>query len=210
MDAIRARTSTLGALRGYAQARVLVQRTARSGRCLDEHRQSCSPVWLGPGGDGCWRPARHLIHATDPCDGNHPTGLPTSCRTSRTRRLQQRLLNSWWPAAAQIADIKERVLAENDLLQYRTDNQVKIWTGIVQALGAGVLAIGAYFTWRNLRVASEAQISNRFTQAIGQVGAELKDGQPNLEVRLGGIYALERIARDSPRDHWSIIEVLTA
>jgi Pentapeptide repeats (8 copies) len=31
-----------------------------------------------------------------------------------------------------------------------------------------------------------------------------------LEVRLGGIYALERIARDSPRDRWTIMEVLTA
>jgi hypothetical protein len=31
-----------------------------------------------------------------------------------------------------------------------------------------------------------------------------------LEVRLGGIYALERIAHDSPRDHWTILEVLTA
>jgi hypothetical protein len=30
-----------------------------------------------------------------------------------------------------------------------------------------------------------------------------------LEVRLGGIYALERIARDSPTDHWTIIEVLS-
>jgi Pentapeptide repeats (8 copies) len=29
-------------------------------------------------------------------------------------------------------------------------------------------------------------------------------------VRLGGIYALERIAHDSPRDHWTIVEVLTA
>jgi Pentapeptide repeats (8 copies) len=31
-----------------------------------------------------------------------------------------------------------------------------------------------------------------------------------LELRLGGIYALERIARDSERDHWPIMEVLTA
>ncbi|MBV9546026.1 MAG: pentapeptide repeat-containing protein [Chloroflexi bacterium] len=38
----------------------------------------------------------------------------------------------------------------------------------------------------------------------------MEDGKPNLEVRLGGIYALERIARDSPRDHWTIMEVLTA
>jgi hypothetical protein len=31
-----------------------------------------------------------------------------------------------------------------------------------------------------------------------------------VEVRLGAIYALERIAQDSPRDHWTIMEVLTA
>jgi uncharacterized protein YjbI with pentapeptide repeats len=34
--------------------------------------------------------------------------------------------------------------------------------------------------------------------------------KPNVEVRLGAIYALERIAFDSPRDHWPIMEVLTA
>jgi uncharacterized protein YjbI with pentapeptide repeats len=32
----------------------------------------------------------------------------------------------------------------------------------------------------------------------------------NVEVRLGAIYALERIARESKKDHWSIMEVLCA
>jgi hypothetical protein len=31
-----------------------------------------------------------------------------------------------------------------------------------------------------------------------------------LAVRLGGIYALERIAKDSKDDHWPVMEVLTA
>jgi len=31
-----------------------------------------------------------------------------------------------------------------------------------------------------------------------------------MEVRLGGIYALERISKDSPKDYWTIMEVLTA
>jgi hypothetical protein len=35
-------------------------------------------------------------------------------------------------------------------------------------------------------------------------------GSGQMEVRLGGIYALERIARDSARDHWPIMEILTA
>jgi hypothetical protein len=126
--------------------------------------------------------------------------------------------------AAQIADRRERVTALKDVSQYQIDNQIKIWTGIVQAIGVVVLAVGGYFTWHNLRVGQanlratqqkldidrEGQITNRFTQAVGQLGAELKDGKPNLEVRLGGIYALERIARDSPRDHWTIMEILTA
>ncbi len=34
--------------------------------------------------------------------------------------------------------------------------------------------------------------------------------EPNLEVRIGAIYALERIAQDSPRDHIQIMEILCA
>lgn len=33
---------------------------------------------------------------------------------------------------------------------------------------------------------------------------------PNIEVRIGAIYALERISHDSPRDHIQIMEILTA
>jgi len=101
-------------------------------------------------------------------------------------------------------------------VEYAIDSRTRTWTLLAQVIGATVLAVGGFFTWRNLRVTQErldvdrqAQITNRFTQAIGQLGA-IEDGKPNLEVRLGGIYALERIARDSPRDHWTIIEVLTS
>ncbi len=117
---------------------------------------------------------------------------------------------------------RDRADLTRSALQYQADNLAKVWTTIVQALGAVVLAIGASFTWRNLQVSQrtlkttqdklevdrEAQITNRFTQAIGQLGAELKEGQANLVVRLGGIYALERIARDSVRDHGTIMDVL--
>lgn len=34
--------------------------------------------------------------------------------------------------------------------------------------------------------------------------------EPNLEVRMGAIYALERIAQDSLRDHFQIMEILSA
>lgn len=117
-----------------------------------------------------------------------------------------------------------RIIRQREVLQLASDNLAKIWTTLAQVAVGVVLAIGAVATWRNLRLTQEtlnatqeklevdreAQITNRFTQAIAQLGAHLSDGSPNLEVRLGGIYALERIARDSPRDHWTIMEVLTA
>jgi uncharacterized protein YjbI with pentapeptide repeats len=43
--------------------------------------------------------------------------------------------------------------------------------------------------------------------AVEQIG---RQGADFLQVRLGGVYALERLARDSPRDQPTIIEVLSA
>jgi hypothetical protein len=58
--------------------------------------------------------------------------------------------------------------------------------------------------------AEQGHFTERFTRAINQLGASKEDDRPNLEIRLGAIYALERLAKDSPRDHWTIMEVLTA
>jgi hypothetical protein len=70
---------------------------------------------------------------------------------------------------------------------------------------AGLIALtGAIFTGLSYRLNREGQITDRFTRAIDQIG------RPELEVRLGGIYALERIARDSRDDHPQVFEVLTA
>lgn len=41
-------------------------------------------------------------------------------------------------------------------------------------------------------------------------GKVYDDTEAAMELRLGAIYALERIARDSWKDHWPIMEVLTA
>src|SRR5215216_5233848 len=81
---------------------------------------------------------------------------------------------------------------------------------LAQILAGTALLSGLYFTWRTLQVNREGQITERFTRAIEQLGATHADNSKNLELRLGGIYALERIARESEEDHWSIMEVLTA
>ena len=75
---------------------------------------------------------------------------------------------------------------------------------LLQGLGGAVLLLGAYFAYQQLRVAQEGQITERYTRAIDQLGHKAVD------VRLGGVYALERIARDSPGDQRTVGEVLTA
>lgn len=79
-----------------------------------------------------------------------------------------------------------------------------------QIIGGVILAIGAYLTWRTLQTNRETQITNRFATAIELLGAERDDRSPKIETRLGAIYALERLAHDSPRDHWTIVEILSA
>ena len=82
---------------------------------------------------------------------------------------------------------------------------------VVQIITGLLVLVGLYWTSRrvlaaeeNARVAQEGQITERFTKAIEQLGHD------EIAIRLGGIYALERIAKDSEKDHGSIMEVLTA
>ncbi len=82
-------------------------------------------------------------------------------------------------------------------------------------LGGVAFLTGGFFTWRNfnlaqesLRVSQQGQITDRFTKAMEQLGAVDSQGKPRFEVRLGGIYSLEAIARESKDLHWPIMEVL--
>lgn len=92
-------------------------------------------------------------------------------------------------------------------------------------LWAGLTLFGATLIWRylqNLAVvvenssktlaaaertaffAAQAGETERYARAMGLLGDD------KIEVRLGGIYALERLARESSRDHGPIMEVLSA
>jgi Pentapeptide repeats (8 copies) len=101
-----------------------------------------------------------------------------------------------------VADPAKRHELEDARLKLQND----VRTTLLQALGGAVIALGAVFTYRQLQVNREGQITERFTRAIDQLGND--KGQ--LDVTLGGIYALERIAKDSPADRATIVEILTA
>jgi hypothetical protein len=62
----------------------------------------------------------------------------------------------------------------------------------------------AALTLRAVELTEQGQVTDRYTKAIEQLGSD------KVDTRMGGMYALERIARDSPRDHPTIMEVLAA
>jgi hypothetical protein len=77
--------------------------------------------------------------------------------------------------------------------------------GRLLQLGAGLFAAAALvYTARNFTLSREGHVTDRYTKAVEQVGST------ELDVKIGGIYALERVARDSARDHPTVMEVLAA
>lgn len=108
-----------------------------------------------------------------------------------------------------LAELKapERVQLEKNAADIETATRLTI----AQIIGGLALLSGLYFTYQNvktaqdnLRVTEQGKLTERFSKAVELLGSD------KLDVRLGGIYALERIARDSQKDHWTVMEVLTA
>lgn len=84
-------------------------------------------------------------------------------------------------------------------------------TALLQAVGGLVVLFGAYATWRQLRVSQdglratqEGYVTDRFSRAVDQLGSD------KLDVRIGGLHALWRIAEQSARDREAIISILAA
>src|SRR5262245_8067515 len=89
---------------------------------------------------------------------------------------------------------------------------ITAWVGVasVLVLGGGLILTNnanraqQAANLKQLKITEQGQITDRFGRAIDQLGSD------KLDVRLGGIYALERLMHDSPADESNILEVLTA
>lgn len=57
---------------------------------------------------------------------------------------------------------------------------------------------------QNTKLNQDRLIAERFMAAIEQLGHD------KVETRTGAIYALERVAQDFPKEHWTIMEILSA
>ena len=85
-----------------------------------------------------------------------------------------------------------------------SDARQGVRTATLALLAGAVALIGAIYTGRTFWLNRQGQITERFSRAVEHLG------NSEMDVRLGGIYALERIARESKVDHPPIMEVLTA
>jgi hypothetical protein len=90
------------------------------------------------------------------------------------------------------------------------DARVQAVTGTRTALLVGLAGVGAvgalWLNNRTFQVTQLGHLTDRYAKAIEQLGSE------TVDVRLGGIYALEQLAIDSHRDQdqATIVEVLSA
>jgi pentapeptide repeat protein len=95
---------------------------------------------------------------------------------------------------------EKRVTLQQAQAQLQNSSRSTLLQGL-----AGVLVIaGAVATWRQVQISREGQITDRLTHAIDQLGND------KVDVRIGGIYALERLAKDSAADRLALVEILAA
>ncbi|MCA1994464.1 MAG: hypothetical protein LDL41_20820, partial [Coleofasciculus sp. S288] len=93
------------------------------------------------------------------------------------------------------------------------------------AFGGLLLVINAYYAAKRAEAMDKTAIAAAETLEISRKNAELTEDRliterfsraveqlvnDNIAVRLGGIYSLERIAKDSKKDGMTILEILTA
>jgi uncharacterized protein YjbI with pentapeptide repeats len=104
-------------------------------------------------------------------------------------------------------------------------------TVLIGLLGAPFLIWATVIKQTALNFQKEGHITDRISKAVEQLGAEktvkvrgkdakdnditIEESKPNIEVRIGGILSLERIAQDSTRydrgrDHVRVMEILCA
>jgi hypothetical protein len=120
-----------------------------------------------------------------------------------------------------VGDAKDRLTLEADRRKLQND----VRTGLLQGVGGAALIVGLIFTWIQFQanqselstqqeltrtqqdLTRRGQIADRFTRAVDELG-----NTGSVDVRLGGIYGLEQVARDfkDDRTRLAAYEVLSA
>jgi len=79
---------------------------------------------------------------------------------------------------------------------------IRLTVMIISTFGA---IFGAVYVYRNFKINEKKLLTDRFSKAVEQLGTT-----SNETVVLGGIYALSKIAQDSPEYHWLVMKVIAS
>jgi hypothetical protein len=77
-------------------------------------------------------------------------------------------------------------------------------SAVLQGLAGLVLVAGAVATWWQVHISRQGQITDRYSKAVDQLASR------SVDVRIGSIYAMERIAKNSAADRTAILFLLGA
>jgi hypothetical protein len=91
----------------------------------------------------------------------------------------------------------------------RFDRENEARKTIAQTIGGSLVIATLYGTEQTLFLQREGQFADRFTKAVEQLGASDSNGEHRVDVRLGGVLALEQLARVSEMDRLPILRLLT-
>ena len=151
--------------------------------------------------------------------------LPTDRQANEGARPKWRPISFWpWTLAAAVAVVVVAFVVTTWLLTIASGAKPgtdranarldAVRTGLAAGAGAGA-AVGLMLAFRRQhhqeiatvltdRDATERRITELYTKAVEQLG---NDKAP---VRLGGLYALERLAQDNPAHRQTIVNVICA
>jgi hypothetical protein len=79
-----------------------------------------------------------------------------------------------------------------------------IFSGVTAAVAAVAAWIALMRHFAQIDADRQRRITESYSKAVEQLASE------KIEMRLGGIYTLERISRESSGDYWTVMETLTA
>jgi hypothetical protein len=99
-----------------------------------------------------------------------------------------------------VADPEKRITLRQAQSQLQNDARATL----LQGLAGLVVVAGAAATWQQVQISRHGHITDRITKAVDQLG------ENTVDVRLGGLYALERVARDSHQDRATVTTILAA
>ena len=99
-----------------------------------------------------------------------------------------------------VASTQERIQLQQ--AQSQLANNAR--SAVLQGLAGLVLVAGAVATWWQVHIGRQGQITDRYSKAVDQLASR------SVEVRIGSIYAMERIAKNAAADRDAILFLLGA